>query len=161
MFFRGRDLAQLRLIPSTPEAYFPPSFLCVPSCPLWLMKCKCQKPQRTLRSTRELNQSLSSSLLETRFISAIMASAAHSAALTWPGLGPRSKALIPAKPSIIRSRAGPSRRISLSRATTFSAVNSCCTNSGTTSFPAIKFTMAKCGTLIRGRPRKYVSGDTR
>jgi hypothetical protein len=58
------------------------------------------------------------------------------------------------RPSSIRLREGPSGRISGNRATTFAAVESCCTSSGTTCSPAIKLTMAKCGTFTRGLPSK-------
>src|SRR5580704_2020198 len=89
-----------------------------------------------------------------RRISVTMALAARSTGCSASEFGPRSKALTSARPSIIRLRTGPSGRISLSRATTFSAVKSRWTSSGTISFPAIKFGMAKYGTLTRERPRK-------
>jgi len=55
------------------------------------------------------------------------------------------------RPSSIRLRDGPSRRISCNRATTFAAVKSCCTSSGTTCSPAIK-TMANAALLHEACP---------
>src|SRR5437588_6643938 len=59
--------------------------------------------------------------------------------------GGRSRLFTSASHSSMRARAGPSGRISCSRATTFWGVKSCCTSSETTSSPAIRLTMAKRG----------------
>ncbi len=84
-----------------------------------------------------------------------MISAARSAGCG-AGIGPVSGALsldfTRARPSSMRSRAEPVGQNFLQPVTTFSAVKSCCTSSGTTSSPAIRLTMANRGTFTRGFP---------
>jgi hypothetical protein len=71
-----------------------------------------------------------------------------------PSRGAHSRALTRASPFNMRSRGGPSGKISFNRPTTLLGVKSRCTSSGTISSPAIKLTMAKYGTLILDLPKR-------